>query len=112
MLGACVAPLTQVRLIHPLDTESCVTPRVPQVYPAIQMHRGGAVPMDALQSQRLKPQARRGARQVVEVQVERVESPGHFYVSFSGSEESDALNDMMFEMRWRRRRTHSGHTLI
>lgn len=67
--------------------------------PEIAYCKGTVVPLDAVQSQRLDKPRRLGPREFVEVQVEEVVSPGHFYVSFSNSEEAQALDNMMLEMR-------------
>ncbi|XP_051924553.1 tudor domain-containing protein 5-like [Hippocampus zosterae] len=55
--------------------------------------------LDVLLNERLKRPTQRPAREITAVQVEHVESPGHFYISFFESDESSALLDMMFEMR-------------
>lgn len=58
-----------------------------------------AVPLDVVQSQRLKPPTRHAVRQLLEVQVEEVESPGCFHVRFSRTAEAQALEILEMEMR-------------
>lgn len=72
---------------------------VVRVTPASQVHYRGAAPPDAMQRQRLKKQRCLSPRELVQVQVEEVDSPGHFYVSYSNSEEAQAMDNMMLEMR-------------
>ncbi|XP_067369799.1 tudor domain-containing protein 5 [Channa argus] len=85
------------------ELESCNNSKteemISEMYSAIQVHCNPAVPLDSLQSERLKPPTRRGVRELVEVQVEQVVSPGYFYVCFCESEEARAMEDMMIEMR-------------
>lgn len=66
---------------------------------ALQVHHRGTVPPDAMQGQRLRKQRCLRPRELVLVQVEEVDSPGHFYISYSNSEEAQAMDNMMLEMR-------------
>ncbi|KAK2835313.1 hypothetical protein Q5P01_015797 [Channa striata] len=82
------------------ELESCNNSKTQEMmYRPIQVHCNPAVPLDALQSARLKPPTCRGVRELAEVQVEQVVSPGYFYVCFCESEEARAMEDMMIEMR-------------
>lgn len=88
------------------------------VTPATQVHCRATVPPDAVQSRRLRKPRRLSPRELVQVQVEEVDSPGHFYISFSNSEEAQAMDNMMLEMRlltcfWKLQKGHGAvHTEV
>uniref|UniRef100_A0A3P9P8L0 Tudor domain-containing protein 5 n=1 Tax=Poecilia reticulata TaxID=8081 RepID=A0A3P9P8L0_POERE len=63
------------------------------------LHSRSPLPLDAMQNERLNPPTRHRARELVEVLVEQVESPGSFYIRFSETEEARALESLMFDMR-------------
>ncbi|KAM9831489.1 tudor domain-containing protein 5 [Neosynchiropus ocellatus] len=71
----------------------------PEMGLVIQVCSNPDVPPDAIQSQHINPPTKHGVRELVEVLVEYVESPGHFYIRFSEGEEGKALEEMMIEMR-------------
>ncbi|XP_043986429.1 tudor domain-containing protein 5 isoform X2 [Gambusia affinis] len=79
--------------------EMSVVMETPEIYPAMQVHSRSPVPLDAMQNERLNPPTRHQARELVEVLVEQVESPGSFYIRFSETEEARALESLMFDMR-------------
>ncbi|KAG7230615.1 hypothetical protein INR49_025332, partial [Caranx melampygus] len=72
---------------------------VKEMYTAIQVHSRPAVPPDAVRSQRLSKPTRRRARELLQVLVETVETPGHFYIQVSHGEEAQDMDNMMFELR-------------
>lgn len=92
--------IADLELIQELDTTNDDNTKPQEItYPSIQVHSSPAEPLDALQSQRLRPPTRRGVRELVAVFVEEVETPGNFYIRFSETEEARAMEDMMIEMR-------------
>ncbi|KAL4634841.1 tudor domain-containing protein 5 isoform X1 [Arapaima gigas] len=70
------------------------------VFPALPLAASDkpAVPLDAVR-EKLWATARPKERTLVGVLVERVVSPSHFYVRFDETPESNALENMMIEMR-------------
>uniref|UniRef100_A0A3Q3GZ52 Tudor domain-containing protein 5 n=1 Tax=Labrus bergylta TaxID=56723 RepID=A0A3Q3GZ52_9LABR len=64
-----------------------------------KVHCSPSVPLDAVQSQRLKPPTPHAARQLIQVLVEHVKSPWEFYIRFSEPDGTRALEDMIIEMR-------------
>ncbi|XP_013862757.1 tudor domain-containing protein 5 isoform X2 [Austrofundulus limnaeus] len=85
------------------EMETTITCRtqemVSELYTTVEAHCRSVIPLDALKNQRLRSPKRRGARELVEVLVEQVKSPGSFYISFSESKEVQAMENLMFEMR-------------
>uniref|UniRef100_A0A672HYE4 Tudor domain-containing protein 5 n=1 Tax=Salarias fasciatus TaxID=181472 RepID=A0A672HYE4_SALFA len=71
----------------------------PEMCRTLPEHSGLMVPMDAVLSQRLKAPTRHSAREMVEVLVEEVVSPGHFYIRFICSDETNKFEEMMIDMR-------------
>ncbi|XP_030646963.1 tudor domain-containing protein 5 [Chanos chanos] len=69
------------------------------IFPMNVLNCGSSVPLDAIQCQKLKTPTRRRERELVSVLVERVETPGHFYIRLSENTEARALENMMLEMR-------------
>ncbi|XP_049585023.1 tudor domain-containing protein 5 [Syngnathus scovelli] len=69
-----------------------------ELCPAIAVYCGPVVPLDALQSQHLERPTPRPSFEWLQVTVEQVESPGLFYVRFTGCEEAQTFENMKFEM--------------
>ncbi|XP_060890098.1 tudor domain-containing protein 5 isoform X2 [Labrus mixtus] len=82
-----------------INNNSKTYEKASEVYPAMQVHCSPSVPLDAVQSQRLKPPTPHAARQLIQVLVEHVKSPWEFYIRFSEPDGTRALEDMIIEMR-------------
>ncbi|XP_061740013.1 tudor domain-containing protein 5 isoform X2 [Nerophis ophidion] len=70
-----------------------------EMCPAIKVYCSTSIPPDAMQTQRLKQPTQQAIRELVPVRVEKVESPGLFYICFNESEEAHELVEMMVQMR-------------
>ncbi|XP_068175661.1 tudor domain-containing protein 5 isoform X6 [Antennarius striatus] len=70
-----------------------------EIKPVIEVRCSSSVPLDALQGQRLKKPTPHAARQLMDVWMEEVKSPGNFYICFTNSEEARAMDSLMLEMR-------------
>ncbi|CAJ1060904.1 tudor domain-containing protein 5 [Xyrichtys novacula] len=84
-----------------LNNNSKIYEMVSDKYPTIQVHCSPGVPPDAIQGQSLKPPTCHASKELIEVMVEHVESPGNFYLRFCKPEQVRALEDMIIEMRQR-----------
>ncbi|XP_037106227.1 tudor domain-containing protein 5 [Syngnathus acus] len=72
--------------------------RASELCPAVAVYCSPVVPPDALQSQHLERPTPRPSFEWLPVTVEQVESPGLFYVRFTGCEEAQTFEKMKVEM--------------
>ncbi|XP_061154107.1 tudor domain-containing protein 5-like [Syngnathus typhle] len=69
-----------------------------ELCPAVAVYCSPVVPLDALQSQHLERPTPRPSFEWLQVTVVQVESPGLFYVRFTGCEEAQTFEKMKVEM--------------